>query len=333
MIHDNAEFHNIEEFLPLPDGAFEMTRYPEALRRTLTPNGIAFSLHPTGAEVRFNVRSGEPVLRLRCDAPNSSDAEIFWGSFNHSKQPVTEHWTEIKITPPSNMPMLERISKLQHLPFAPHLARVILPYGPTIHYGGIVGDIEPPRREQLPDRTMLMYGSSITMGGCAHRAVNTFASRAARLLCMDLLNLGLGGSAMCEPGVANYIAARADWDLAVLELGVNMCGEFSMQEFQNRVEYFIPTIAKAHPASYVFCLDIFPFYGDLDSADNKHHEFRRIVRQTVQKLDLFNVIYLDATTMLRDLSGLTTDLIHPSPAGMEEIARNLVRQMSERMKW
>lgn len=332
MIRDNAQFHNIEEFLPLPDGAFEMTRYPNALRKTLTPNAINFSLHPTGAEVRFNVRGGEPVLRLRCEMPNSSDAEIFWGSFNHGKEPVTERWTEIKITPPSNMPMLERISKLQRLPFDPHLARVILPYGPAIHYGGIVGDIEPPRPEQLPDRTMLMYGSSITMGGCAHRAVNTFASRAARLLGMDLLNLGLGGSALCEPGVANYIAARDDWDLAVLELGVNMCGEFSSQEFQKRVEYFIPTIARAHPASYVFCLDIFPFYSDLDEAATKHRDFRRIVRRTVENLGLINVVYLDATTMMQDLSGLSTDLIHPSPSGMEEIARNLARQMGGRLK-
>ena len=53
----------------------------------------------------------------------------------------------------------------------------------------------------------------------------------------------------------------------------------------------------------------------------------------IEKLNLINVIHLDATTMLRDLSGLSTDLIHPSPAGMEEIARNLVRQMNERMKW
>ena len=42
MIRDNAQFHNIEEFLPLPDGAFEMTRYPEALRRSLVPNGVVY---------------------------------------------------------------------------------------------------------------------------------------------------------------------------------------------------------------------------------------------------------------------------------------------------
>jgi lysophospholipase L1-like esterase len=137
---------------------------------------------------------------------------------------------------------------------------------------------------------------------------------------------------MCEPQVADYIAARSDWDVAVLEMGANMFGEFSTQEFQKRVEYFIPTIAEAHPASYVFCVDIFPCHSDLDAAATKHREFRRIVRQTAEKLNLINVVYLDATTMLHDLSGLSTDLTHPAPAGMEEIAQNLARQMSERMK-
>ena len=329
MFHDNAEFHNIEELLPLADGAFAMTRYPEAIRQTLVPNGVNFSLHPSGAEIRFNVRGGEPVVRLRCEMPNSSDAELFWGSFCHGKVPVTEQWTEVKITPPGNMAMLQRWTALQDLPVDPHVARVMLPYGPGIHYGGIEGDIEPPRPEQLPRRTLLMYGSSITQGGCANRTVCTYATRTAHLLGVDLLNLGLGGAAMCEPQVADYLAARTDWDLAVLELGINM-GDFATEEFRKRVEYFIPTIALAHPAAMIFCLDIYPFYGDFDPALTKHHEFRRIVRQTATNLRLGNVVHLEARPMLRDLRGLTTDLIHPSPAGMDEIAQNLVRAMRDR---
>lgn len=331
MIRDNAEFHNIAEFLPLPDGAFVMTRYPEALRRTLTPNGVNFSLHPSGAEVRFNVRSGKPVLRLRCEMPNSSDAEVYWGAFAHAKFPVTENWTEIEITPPSNMPLMERISALQAEPFDPHLVRVVLPYGPAIHYGGIVGDIEPPRREQLPPRTMLMYGSSITQGGCAQRSVCTYAFRLAGLLKVGLLNMGLGGAAMCEPQVADYLASRSDWNLAVLELGVNMGGQYTPEEFRKRIEYLISTIARAHPNAPIFCTDIYPFYGDFDPSNTSHREYRKIVREVVEYLRLVNVSHLSAADMLHDLTGLTTDLIHPSPAGMEEIARNLAGPIRRRL--
>ena len=44
--------------------------------------------------------------------------------------------------------------------------------------------------------------------------------------------------------MADYIAGRDDWDFATLEMGINMIGDFDVEEFRSRVEYFIPKIGK-----------------------------------------------------------------------------------------
>lgn len=322
MIKDNAEFLNIEEMIPLADGWFAMSRMPNSVRNHMIELGQSCMLQPTGSEIRFNILSGEPVIRLRADRPDFTDGELFWGSFRHARCTITGEETAVTVTKSQNMEMMEKMTKLQRLPYDPHLVRFILPYGPGIQYLRIDGDIEPPRPEQLPAHCALHYGSSITYGSHAHRPTGIWPSRLAQRMGWDLLTLGTGGSAMFEPQIADYIASRQDWTTAVLEIGVNMLGTFEADQFRQRVEYFIETIVNAHPDKMIFCLDILPSARDL-KPDNKHRIFRKIVRETVEKQNLLNVVHIDATTLITDLRSLSTDMVHPSPAGQEEIALNL----------
>src|SRR5690606_33281884 len=120
-------------------------------------------------------------------------------------------------------------------PFDARLTRVILPWQPPLRlHQPPVGDFEPPRREQLPRLRMLSYGSSITQGNGAITASGTYASRVSQLLGVDFINLGFGGGAHLEREMADYIASRTDWDLATLEMGINM-GRLGYDLFHERV--------------------------------------------------------------------------------------------------
>ena len=54
-----------------------------------------------------------------------------------------------------------------------------------------------------------------------------------------------------------------------------------------------------------------------------------MINEIVSRLNLPRLVYVDGRALLPSLTGLTTDLIHPSPAGMEEMARNLSAVISK----
>jgi lysophospholipase L1-like esterase len=150
-----------------------------------------------------------------------------------------------------------------------------------------------------------------------------YAMLTAQQLGADLINLGFGGGAHCEPQMADYIASRDDWDFATLELGINMVNWATVEEFATRAAYFVNTIASAHRDKWIFCLDLFPFWRDLDEDDKKPVAYREAVREIVRRANFPRLVHIESTALLTDWTGLTSDIIHPAPAGMQEIARNL----------
>ena len=65
--------------------------------------------------------------------------------------------TKVTIRKPDNLDDLKRMSTECHLGFDPEVVRVILPYV-NCYYMGVEGEVEPPRREEMPERVYLAYG-------------------------------------------------------------------------------------------------------------------------------------------------------------------------------
>jgi len=331
MIYNNVELYNVAELLTPEDGNGKLiSRIPNRLRLTLNPNAKLRALYAAGCEIRFNLEDDSARIMLSCEEP--SIAEVFQGNFHVSWHIIDTEPTEIKIRLPQNIDFLEKLTKEKNLPFDAYLTRIILPYNPRTRIFTIEGETSLPRRDQIPEKRYLAYGSSITHGAWSCRPTGSYAMRTAQLLGVDILNLGFGGGAHCEPQIADYIAERDDWDFATLEMGINMLGRFSTGEFQRRVGYLVEKITRAHPDKLVFCIDLFTFAADFDPSAKKHKEFRRIVRETVENLDMPKLIYVNGRTLLKDISGLTFDLVHPAPSGMEEIAVNLSNIIKAKMK-
>jgi len=126
--------------------------------------------------------------------------------------------------------------------------------------------------------------------------------------------------------VAEVRVDAQSWDLAVLEISVNMVGNFDTPEFKQRATYMIDTIGKSHPDAPIFCISIFPWgvghYWDGDSA-RKTGEFREALKQIVESSGHQNVHYVHGPDLL-SFSGLFHDMLHPSDMGMIEIASKLV---------
>ena len=331
MVYIGVWLHNVAELLEAEDGVM-LTRVPDRLRMAVNPGVQSLALHGTGVEIRFNLKSKEARIILKSKEERTSIGEVYQGNFLFSTYLINNRNSEVIISLPGNIEKLKEVSQKEGHPFNAGLTRVILPYRATCVIVDIEGEFELPRKEQLPAKSYLAYGSSITHGATATRPTGTYAMRTAHLLGVDLINLGFCGSALCEKEMADYIAGRNDWDFASLEMGINMIGGFDVSEFRKRVEYFVPAIAKAHPDKDIFCIDMFTFYMDMEKEERRHKLFRKVVRDVVKEVNSDKVIHIDGRKLLRNWSGLCTDLVHPSPSGMEEIAGNLAGIMSKKVK-
>jgi hypothetical protein len=336
MIFRGMDFHGIEEMEPCPDGrGWFLSRYPGRVRKGLDNPGIDAPLFCAGAEIRFNIEGGKVRLRLQRETGVPVNpigiCEVWFGSFpgdwRSSPRFITADGDWIEIEMIGGLDELASIAHASGEPWDPRLVRLILPYEYSCRFLDVEGAVSPPRPEQIPSRRLLSYGSSITHGGTAVRPTETWAMRLASSLGTDLLNLGLAGNARLEPAVAEWIAEREDWDMATMELGINLIDTMETAEFAARARRFLSILASARPASWIFCIDLFSHYRDL-RGDARVAEYRRAVEDAVRAAGSARMVHVDGRSLLDPATGLCEGLLHPSSRGHEEIGRKLAALVS-----
>ncbi|ESP87016.1 SGNH/GDSL hydrolase family protein [Candidatus Halobonum tyrrellensis] len=333
---DGIEFHNAAE-LRAVDGheGRRLQRVPESVRTDLNEGGQDRMCHPAGVELRF-VPDGPVELSLStraCNGAESGTARVFWG-------PIESYRTfEVGPDPePVTLEFPEQLGDLrpeetEGLAFDPRVCRVRLPgehRGGHVYYHGVSGDLRPPRAEELPDRTYLAYGTSITEGEAATAEHLTYVSQTARRLDADLVNLGSCGTAYCDEAMADHVAARDDWDVATLAVSVNMVGTFDVETFRERAAYLVETVADAHPDDPVVPITIYRSSDDVraEGGDpDRCERYRRALREVVAEADRDNVHLLEGQEVLPDIAGLTTDLVHPGDDAMTRMAENVAAEL------
>lgn len=328
MRYQNAELHNIADLEKDEAGGYRLLRLPRELIHRLNPNAKRSVYYSCGCEIRFNLLSDEAVIWLSRDTcskdimPNGV-AEVWQGDhqgrYQLSPQVVGQDKTAIRIRKLGTQELKYFDGHRKEL-FHPELYRVFVPYdwGTSIH--GIEGEITPPRKDQLPEKTLLCYGSSITHGGGASVPTGGYAFRLARKLGMDLRNLGLAGAAWMDEVMAEYICEQT-WSILTLEMGINVL-HWTLEEFEEKVRSFVGIIVKHHPDKPIFCISPFTSNEDMKRREQVQG-MRGIIQRIVDESGLRSLHYIDGSTCLTELSGLSSDGIHPSNTGMEEIAQKL----------
>jgi len=125
-----------------------------------------------------------------------------------------------------------------------------LPYDETTELVALRTDapVEP-----VPDRgrrVWLHHGSSISHGSNAAGPTSTWPALAASLGGVELVNLGLGGSALLDPFTARAMRDTPA-DLISLKIGINLVNTdlMRLRAFTPAVHGFLDTIREGHPAT------------------------------------------------------------------------------------
>lgn len=312
MIFHNIDFHNVEQIVPYEDG-WKLHRAPENVRTACNEGLEKSSAYGTGVELRFCILGESAEIRLRTvPIAEGQMAYVYYGSiqggWQQSSYIITPEETVIRIPRPGNMDGLKTITANAHLPFSPEVVRLVLPYGNNIFLGA-TGDICPPAPDMLPRQTLLSYGSSITHGSLALAAPYTYPFRIAQKLGMDSLNKGFAGTCLCERAMAEWFVSRKDWDVATLEMGINMVG-MEEKEFERRIDEF--TAIMAGDPRPIFATSIFSTAFD----SPKHHLFRQIVRKYAEP----RLHFVDGLDLLEHPEYISQDGVHPSLEGIAQVA-------------
>lgn len=336
MIFQNAMLHNISELTydsQFQD--FQIHRIPHQLKNQLHERAAKASRHCCGCEIRFRMVSDQVTIHLR-RLPVSKNVlhtgilEIYQGDYQGSYQisppVITTDSTAVTITrlDRSNINMF---AKKAGRTYHPDLTRVLLPYDWGCAIKSIEGDISAPSPGDTPEKKLLVYGSSISHGGNSSTPSGTYAMQLARMLHMDLVNMGLAGSCYMEAPFAQYLADRQDWDSALFELGVNVVESWTMEQFYQAALPFLRTIALKNPNKTLYCTDIYRNHLDYKSG-SQTDAFRSCLKNIIKELSLPNIRHIDGLSMLTDIQGLSSDGLHPANEGHRQIAENLFRVMT-----
>ncbi len=179
--------------------------------------------------------------------------------------------------------------------------------------------LAPPAAWTDP-RKIVIYGSSITQGGCASRPGMAYTNMLSRSLNMPVYNYGFSGSGRGEPDVAHCIAAVEDVSLFILDYEAN-CHQPGGLE--TTLPVFIDIIRAKHPATPVLVVSRIHY-----SVDDERYDARRgVQRDEVARRNADgdkNIYFLDGATLLdADAKECSVDGVHQTDLGFYRMAKNM----------
>ena len=339
MIYKNVEFFNVAELIELEDGSVTWRRVPKWVEDTLErgDQSLRYSRISTGVELRFVLKSDQVTIRLAKVKDDGVDNSfcIFRGGFqgyysDYAKGRVLTDMEpmDVVIKKHDNPDRQGKMMALTNMGWDMDVFRIRFDRG-LFRVVDIIGDVEPPKKEQCPQKTLMTYGSSITVGMDALTAATAWTSVLSHKLQWDLLNKGFAGSCMLEYDMAEYLAQLGEqnaYDAGILELGINAMS-YPEEKVYDRVENILRQVVGRNPDKPFFVVSPFLAPNDWAGDGENGRKWRRIIPEVVEKLSYPNLTYINGRDIVNDVDFFAADGLHPSVYGHFEIAQNMYNRV------
>jgi len=249
----------VAELEPTARGGVRLHRLPAAARaQTPDPQLAMAEAQPAGVRVAFRTDAGRveldvvPTKRVYRGAPPRPDGvhELVVDGEVVARATVPDGDTVVVdlATGASERRRGEATTLRFDLPEGHHDVELWLPHDEETELLGLRCDaaVAPPRVRT----TWLHHGSSISHGSNAASPTTTWPALAAGLGGVDLVNLGLGGSALLDPFVARTLRDTPA-DVISLKLGLNVVNTdlMRLRAFVPAVHGFLDTVREGHPTT------------------------------------------------------------------------------------
>lgn len=334
MFYENCEIHGVEQILPGNNGGIVTRRVPEKAYNALeTDDARRMCRISTGVELRFVMESETVHIKIKADS-GKGGYQIFRGSIQGAwfdSGYFNDSITDIEIKKSEEIDILKRITTEFNHPFSPEVIRVII-HTSEFEIIDISGEIRPPQKDEVPQKTLFAYGSSITheIGGGAEQG---WLAQVGYNLQMDTRNLGIAGHCRMEKEIVDYIAdegKKGNWDMAIISMGVNVLG-WEKEKIVQKVTYTIDKIAKENADKLIFAVS--PIYcWDDYNVGKQSALWRDQIENIVKYCNYPNVTYINGLDLIGNMSFISADQVHPSIYGIKKIAENMTRYITKRVE-
>ena len=181
------------------------------------------------------------------------------------------------------------------------------------------------------DKTIVVYGSSITQGASASRPGLLYTSRLSRHTGFHFINLGLSGRGKMEKSVVDMIA-DIDADAYVLDCAANP----DARQIRERTSYMVRKIRAKHPDAPIIMVE--SVVRDSGLFNRSIQEFERLKREAFRneydKLLLGgveNLYLIEGQYLLGSDHDATVDGIHPNDMGFDRMIKVIQPRILEIM--
>jgi lysophospholipase L1-like esterase len=303
----------IDEYFP------ELRRVPKRVSKKV-PNIKGLATNLSGARIRFC--STTSILTIKAKLHHSGKYDHFsnYGSNGFDLYVDGQFYTTFY-----SKKKLNQKFEFENLNKSSRLCEIYLP----LYSGAEEIEIETnaeitPAPKFAQDLPIMYYGSSITQGGCASRAGNSYSAFLSQRYNLDMVNLGFSGNGRGDIEIAHLMAEKPAF-CYVLDWGVNLLGE-GLQIFQDRYEPFLKTIRDAHPTTPIFLVNLQglgreKFSGEYAKIVSSYREHINLVHQKFTTAGDQKLWVVDMTEDfgLNHLE-FTVDGTHPNDLGFQAYA-------------
>lgn len=176
------------------------------------------------------------------------------------------------------------------------------------------------------DKRIIVYGTSITQGGCASRPGMSYTNILSRRFPYEFINLGFSGNGKGEPELAHIIASIDNPGLLVLDYEANV----TIDEYKTTLAEFIRIFREHHPNVPILVVSKIQYSVEHINKEAMRNrlELKSLAEKTVKQLrengDM-NITFMEGDNLLgeHDLFECTVDGIHPTDLGFLRMADGL----------
>ncbi|TDI67178.1 MAG: hypothetical protein E2O88_08110 [Bacteroidetes bacterium] len=181
----------------------------------------------------------------------------------------------------------------------------------------------------LPGK-MVIYGTSVTQGGCVSRPGMVYSNILSRKLGVQFVNLGFSGNGLGEPELARLINQISGTSFIILDYEGN-----ARKTIINTLGPFVDILRERHPQTPILIMSKIRFARDIDGSDAYEslmslRDFQINLVNDRKTAGDENIYFLDGSKVLGDdYFECMVDGIHPSDLGSQRIADALLLAIRE----
>lgn len=187
-----------------------------------------------------------------------------------------------------------------------------------------------PAKDLFPKGRIVVYGTSITQGGCATRPGMAYPAIIARELGYEFINYGFSGSGKGEKEITELVASTKEATMFILDYEGN-ADENSILE--NTLAPFVSTIREKYPSVPILIISKIRMAKEMHFMDKLNHALKlaRFQAGFVKKQNENgdnNIYFLNGKNLLIPLQHeATVDGIHPTDLGFYFMAKRIIKKI------